>query len=141
ILRPSAHGRLDGGQGKRTLPVMLSQGEQCWARADYVRPTAGQTRRQWLFDWSAPLVSYAAGLSALTRIEGGVSEGGDLVQATLASPNDSDSYLIEVKLEDHPGFVFHPRHLVAVIGDVRLFTVWRLLSFHAWMTGQLRYIG
>jgi uncharacterized protein (AIM24 family) len=86
-------------------------------------------------------VSYAAGLSVVTRIEGGVSEAGAIVQATLASPVDSDSYLMEVKLEGHPGFVFHPRHLVAVTGDVRLFTVWRLFSVHAWMTGQLRYIG
>jgi uncharacterized protein (AIM24 family) len=37
--------------------------------------------------------------------------------------------------------VFHPRHLVAVTGDVELWTTWRLFSVHSWLTGQLRYIG
>lgn len=133
-----AEGRLSFGRGVRTLEVTLSDGEVCWSRADYVRPVSAKTGSQWLFDWRAPLVSYAAGLSVLTRIEGDAGAG---VVATLASPRDSDSYLLDVRLDEHPGFVFHPRHLVAVVGRVQLFTVWRLFSVHAWLTGQVRYIG
>lgn len=131
-------GALVLGRGVRTLEIALTDGEVCWARADYVRPVSGKTGSQWLFDWRAPLVSYAAGLSVLTRIEG---EAGAGVLATLASPSDSDCYLLDVRLDEHPGFVFHPRHLVAVVGHVELFTVWRLFSIHAWLTGQVRYIG
>jgi uncharacterized protein (AIM24 family) len=131
-------GRLTFGKGVRTLEVALSDGDVCRARADYVRPVSGKTGSQWLFDWRAPFVSYAAGLSVLTRIEG---ESDGRVVATLASPSDSDSYLLDVHLDEHPGFVFHPRHLVAVVGRVELFTVWRLFSVHAWLTGQVRYIG
>lgn len=134
-------GELHCGQGVRTLDLTLSAGESCWARADYVRPVSGNTRSQWLFDWSAPLVSYAAGLSVLTRIDGGAAEDGGVATATLASPAESDSYLVQLTLKQHPGFIFHPRHLIAVIGDVELFTVWRLFSIHSWLTGQLRYIG
>jgi hypothetical protein len=105
-----------------------------------VRPVAGKTRSQWLFDWGAPLVSYAAGLSVLTRIEG-AADPEPRTSATLASPESADSYLIELRLTNHPGFVFHPRHLVAVTGDVELWTSWRLFSVHSWLTGQLRYIG
>lgn len=137
----TASGELHCGRGVRTLNLTLNQGESCWARADYVRPVSGKTHSQWLFDWGAPLVSYAAGLSILTRIDGGASEDGGVAAATLASPTESDSYLLELTLSQHPGFIFHPRHLIAVVGDVELFTVWRLFSVHSWLTGQLRYIG
>lgn len=133
-------GSLVAQAGVRTLDVELGADERCWARASYVRPVAGQTRSQVLFDWGAPLVSYAAGLSVLTRIEA-APEGEPRVSATLASPQSADSYLLELRLTNHPGFVFHPRHLVAVTGDVELWTAWRLFSVHSWLTGQLRYIA
>ncbi len=125
---------------KRSLLLSLRPGEKCWARADYVRPVEGHTRSQWLLDWRAPFVSYAAGLTILTRIEV-PSDAESTVATTLASPQHSDSYLIELTLERAEGLVFHPRHLVAVTGDIELWTVWRLSSWHAWATGQLRYIG
>lgn len=124
----------------RTLNVELSPGESCWARASYVRPVAGRTSSQWLYDWSAPLVSYAAGLSVLTRISAD-AEDATPTSATLASPENPDSYLMEIRLSNHPGFVFHPRNLVAVVGEVELWTAWRIFSVHSWLTGQLRYIG
>lgn len=136
-----SRGRLEFGASAATLAVEVAYGETCFARAGYVRPVAGKVRSQWLFDWKSPLVSYAAGLSVLTRIEGGSVIDGEQSQATLASPTHSDSYLLEVRLHEHPGFVFHPRLLVAVIGDVQLWTEWRLFNVHAWLTGQVRYIG
>lgn len=140
-LRADPSGRLEFGASTATLAVELAKGETCFVRAGYARPVSGKTRSQWLYDWKAPLVSYAAGLSVLTRIEGGSVIDGQQSHATLASPTHSDSYLLEVRLHEHPGFVFHPRLLVAVIGDVQLWTEWRLFSVHAWLTGQLRYIG
>lgn len=134
-------GKLELGPAVRTLNVDLGPGERCWARAAYVRPVTGKTNSQWLFDWGAPLVSYAAGLSVLTRITGEASGAATQTSATLASPTDADSYLMELRFSEHPGFVFHPRHLVAVTGDVKLWTTWRIWSVHSWLTGQLRYIG
>jgi hypothetical protein len=136
----SSAGRIKAGSAERSLAVSLEPGEKCWARAEYVRPVEGYTRSQWLFDWGAPFVSYAAGLSILTRIEVPADTSRRLV-TTLSSPEHSDSYLIEVSLDGASGFVFHPRHLVAVIGEVQLWTVWRVWSLHAWATGQLRYIA
>lgn len=132
-------GTLTIGPSRRTLPIELAAHERCLARADYVRPVAGRTSSQWLLSWKAPLVSYAAGLSILTRLES--AEDGATVRATLASPLEAESYLVELTLAEHPGFIFHPRHLVAVIGEVELFSSWRIWSVHSWMTGQLRYIG
>lgn len=140
-LKLESTGRLEFGASTATLAVELAKGETCFARAGYVRPVTGKVRSQWLYDWRAPLVSYAAGLSVLTRIEGGSVVDGEQSHATLASPTHSDSYLLEVRLHQHPGFVFHPRLLVAVIGDVELWTEWRLFSVHSWLTGQVRYIG
>jgi hypothetical protein len=132
-------GPIRAHEAKRSLTLTLEPGEKCWARADYVRPVEGRTRSQWLLDWRAPLVSYASGLSILTRIEvpAGTSRA---VSTTLASPRDADSYLAAVTLQGQ-GLVFHPKHLVAVVGDVQLWTAWHVWSLHAWATGQLRYIG
>ena len=138
LVNASAQGSLEAGQSFRSLPLELAPNERCWSRAAYVRAVQGRTRSQWLFDWSAPFVSYAAGLSVVTRIEAGP----DLApsRTTLASPDDPDSYLLEVRLRQHPGFVVHPRNVVAVTGDLQLSTIWRLFSLHAWATGQLRFI-
>lgn len=135
-----SQGRVESENAQRSVTLIIEPGEKCWARADYVRPVEGHTRSQVLFDWRAPLVSYASGLSILTRIEA-PRDAERPLSTTLASPEHSDSYLAVVEFEHAPGFVFHPRHLVAVTGDVELWTQWRVWSWHAWATGQLRYIG
>lgn len=133
-------GTVHSEKAERSLTLSLAPGDKCWARADYVRPVEGHTRSQWLFDWRAPFVSYASGLSILTRIEA-PRDAERPFSTTLASPEYSDSYLAVLAFENAPGFVFHPRHLVAVTGDVQLWTQWRVWSWHAWATGQFRYIG
>lgn len=139
-LSPIGAGTVEAGASARSLLVDVQLGERCWARSAYVRPVQGRTRSQWLFDWSAPFVSYAAGLSVVTRIEGPISEGDAPTRATLSSPDDPNSYLMEVRMVEHPGFVVHPRNLVALTGNLRLKTTWRPWSLHAWATGQLRFI-
>src|SRR5690606_1337233 len=116
LVEPNASGTLMVGAALRSLPLELGVNEHCWVRANYARPVEGRTRSQWLFDWSAPFVSYAAGLSIVTRIEGPTSAIAPPTLTTLASPEDADSYLLEVRLVEHPGVVVHPRNLVAVAG-------------------------
>jgi hypothetical protein len=50
------------------------------------------------------------GLSRLTGDEGGSS-------ATLATPDDPNSYLMRIDFKHHPGVVMHPKHVVGVIGS------------------------
>ncbi|MCH1866663.1 hypothetical protein [Nocardioides sp. CFH 31398] len=126
---------LSVGEARRTLTVDLADGEVLSARSEYVRPVQGRTRSRLLYDWSAPFISFAAGLSFLSRISGG--EG--VTSATLGSPDDADAYLMRIDFTDHPGVVIHPRHVVGVVGAPELRTRWRwgIQSFATW---QVRYI-
>ncbi len=129
-------GRLEFGQARRSLRVELAPTERACFRAEYARPVRGKTRSLVLYDWQAPLISYASGLRLLTQIDGAAAGA----EVTLAAPGDPNSYLMRIELHSHPGIVIHPRHLVGVVGAPELRTRWRLFSLHAWATWQLRYI-
>ena len=120
---------------ERTLRIRLPAGDVLSARSEHVRPVRGKIRSRLLYDWTSPFISYAAGLYGLSRITGD-EEG---TEATLATPDDPDSYLMRVDFTDHPGLVIHPKHVVGVIGAPDLETRWRwgIQSFATW---QVRYI-
>ena len=120
---------------QRTLKIQLGVGEVLSARSEHVRPVQGNIRSSVLYDWTAPFVSFAAGLYGLSRITGD-AEGSS---ATLSTPADPDSYLMRIDFADHPGVVMHPKHVVGVIGTPELETRWRwgIQSFATW---QVRYI-
>jgi hypothetical protein len=120
---------------QRTLTIQLGMGEVLSARSEHVRPVQGKVRSGLLYDWTSPFISFAAGLYGLSRVTG--DEGGS--SATLATPDDPDSYLMRIDFKDHPGLVMHPKHVVGVIGTPELETRWRwgIQSFATW---QVRYI-
>ena len=119
----------------RTLVVPLEAGEVLSARSEHVRPVQGTIRSRLLYDWSAPFISFAAGLYGLSRVTG----DGEPTSATLATPDDPDSYLMRIDFEDHPGVVMRPRHVVGVIGTPMLETRWRW-GIQSLATWQVRYI-
>lgn len=120
---------------QRTLTVHLDPGEVMAARSEHVRPVQGKVRSGLLYDWSSPFISFAAGLYGLSRVTG--VEGG--TAATLATPDDPDSYLMRIEFEDHPGLVMRPRHVVGVVGTPGLETRWRW-GIQSLATWQVRYI-
>jgi len=120
---------------QRTLTIQLGAGEVLSARSEHVRPVQGKIRSRLLYHWTSPFISFAAGLYGLSRITG--DESGS--SATLATPDDPNSYLMRIDFKDHPGVVMHPKHVVGVIGTPDLLTRWRwgIQSFATW---QVRYI-
>lgn len=120
---------------QRTLTIHLGDGEVLSARSEHVRPVQGKVRSQLVYQWRSPFISIAAGLHGLSRIVG----GDRLASATLASPDDPNSYLMRIDFTNHPGLVMHPKHVVGVIGTPQLITRWRW-GLQALATGQLRYI-
>jgi hypothetical protein len=120
---------------ERTLTVRLDAGQVLSARSEHVRPVQGSIRSRLLYDWSSPFISFAAGLYGLSRITG----DGEATSATLATPDDPDSYLMRIDFEDHPGVVMRPRHVVGVIGNPDLQTRWRW-GIHSLATWQVRYV-
>lgn len=130
-----AFATLQTGPAERTLPIRLSAGEVLSARSEYVRPVQGKVQSQILYDWRSPFISFAAGLYGLSRITG--DEGG--TEATLATPDDPNSYLMRIDFEDHPGVVMHPKHVVGVLAAPELETRWRW-GIQSLATWQVRYI-
>jgi hypothetical protein len=133
--REHATADLRTAAAQRTLTIQLSAGEVLSARSEHVRPVQGTIRSRLLYDWTSPFISFAAGLHGLSRVTG--DAGGS--SATLATPDDPDSYLMRIDFTDHPGVVMHPKHVVGVIGTPDLETRWRwgIQSFATW---QVRYI-
>ncbi len=131
----SATADLRATVARRTLTIDLEAGEVLSARSEHVRPVQGRVRSQVLYDWSAPFISFAAGLYGLSRVTG----DDHVTSAVLATPDDPDSYLMRIDFTDHPGVVMHPKHVVGVIGAPELRTRWRwgIQSFATW---QVRYI-
>lgn len=128
-------GKVRTSAAERTLTVDLGPGEVLSARSEHVRPVQGPARSRLLYDWSAPFISFAAGLFGLTRVTGDER----VSSATLSTPDDPDSYLMRIDFADHPGLVMRPRHVVGVIGSPRLETRWRW-GLQAFATWQVRYI-
>ena len=120
---------------QRTLAIELGAGEVLSARSEHVRPVRGMVRSRLLYDGTSPFISFAAGLYGLSRITG--DAGGS--SATLATPDDPNSYLMRIDFKDHPGLVMHPKHVVGVIGTPELQTRWRL-GIQSFATWQVRYI-
>lgn len=130
---PAAY--LRTSEAQRTLTVRLEDGEVLCARSEHVRPVQGTVRSRLLYDWSAPFISFAAGLYGLSRVTG----DGETTSATLATPDDPDSYLMRIDFRDHPGVVMRPRHVVGVVGTPDLQTRWRW-GIQSLATWQVRYI-
>jgi hypothetical protein len=133
--REDATADLHTAAAQRTLKIQLGAGEVLSARSEHVRPVHGTIRSQLLYDWTSPFISFAAGLHGLSRVTG--DAGGS--SATLATPDDPDSYLMRIDFKDHPGVIMQPKHVVGVIGTPDLETRWRwgILALARW---QVRYI-
>jgi hypothetical protein len=133
--RETATASLCTAAAQRTLRIQLGDGEVLSARSEHVRPVHGKIRSRLLYDWTSPFISFAAGLYGLSRVTGDASGSA----ATLATPNDPDSYLMRIDFEDHPGVIMHPKHVVGVVGEPDLQTRWRwgIQAFARW---QVRYI-
>lgn len=131
----SAAADLRVSEAQRTLSVELGPGEVLYARSEHVRPVQGKIRSRVLYKWSSPFISFAAGLYGLSQVFG--QEGGS--SATLATPDDPNSYLMRIDFTDHPGLVMYPKHVVGVLGSPTLETRWRW-GIQAFATWQVRYI-
>ncbi len=120
-----------------SLTIRTTADRPLLVRPTFVTSHEGHEGHKWLYDWRYPFVSYAAGLVLLNRYTPGEE---DEAQVLVADPLDGHPELMLVGLDEHPGVVLHPRHLVGVQGPVTVRSVWRFASVHAWATLQFRYL-
>lgn len=149
-LRPAGCGEATISEARGSLELPLAPGQSLDVRAAWlvgVGDGAHGLRRGTELFWrlGSPFVSYAAGLFLLTRLtaekpDGDPNDADTPARAVLAPQDDPDMYLCRLDLTDHPGFVIHPRHVVGIMGDVELTRQWRLFSWHALATRQVRFL-
>lgn len=152
-------GRVQTSKSERTLTVELPPGRRLLARPGYIQSDRQGAKSELFFDRKAPNLSYLSGLVLLTRLDGQEQQGPDVSldspdspeseetrgsstvrKVMLGTPDDPDAYLMRIDLEDHPGIVLRASHVVALIGDIKIRSTWRLKNLHAWATSQVRFI-
>ncbi|MCC7219039.1 MAG: hypothetical protein IT517_19855 [Burkholderiales bacterium] len=125
------------------LPLALEPSDVLVVHPDFLQSISAGARAetQWLLDRKYPLTSLAAGMRMLTRIR--ISAGGDHV-IVVSATREPLAEVGVLALPEGASFVLQPRALVgalyAVDRPLRITSAWRLLSLHAWLTLQLRYL-
>ena len=132
-------GEITCTKGERTLEVDVAAGRRLLARPGYIQSDRQGARSELFFDRKSPNLSYLSGLVLLTRLEGWEADE-EARRVMLGTPDDPDAYLMQIDLKDHPGIVLRASHVVALVGDIRVHTTWRLNNLHAWATSQVRFI-
>lgn len=136
-LPPAQQPRISGV----SLALLLHPGDTMVIHPAYLQssPIGTRKRTQWLLDWSYPFTSLAAGMAALTRITS--------TQPASVTLSASDDPLMEVAvltLPEGAALVLQPRGLVGLVyhgaRQPAISSHWRLVSLHAWLTLQLRFI-
>lgn len=140
-LMPGARGVGHAGHVSAvTLALPLTPGAELLVRPDFLQssPDSATKRTRWLFDWSMPLTSLAAGLVGLTRVR-----GTDGRTVSVSAKGDPLAEVGRVDLPPGGAFVLQPRALIGLMqqadAPMRLTRHWRL-GLTAWLTLQLRYL-
>jgi hypothetical protein len=132
------------GESARTLEVEVDRGQRLLARTGYIQSDRQGARSEIFFDRQAPNLSYLSGLVLLTRLDAKIEEAAGVPlpprKVLLGTPDEPDAYLMRVDLKNHPGVVLRASHVVAVVGDIKVDSTWRLTNLHAWATSQVRFI-
>lgn len=119
----------------------LSPEEELLIHPEYLQSTPLESKidTKWLLDWSLPLSSLASGMVALIRIR-----GEETTTIVISPKRDALSEVGVLDLPEGSAVVFQPRSLVGVVyrrdAPLRITRHWRLASWHAWLTLQLRYL-
>ncbi len=131
--------RIECGPSKRTINVEVPKDQRLLTRIGYVQSDREGASSEIFFDRHAPNLSYISGLVLMTRLQS-ADEDDEPRKVMLGTPDDPDAYLMRVDIENHPGVVLRARHVVGVIGDIKISSTWRLSNLHAWATSQIRFI-
>ncbi|CAM9887540.1 unnamed protein product, partial [Phaeothamnion confervicola] len=151
-LMPSVSGSIDPVPGPEasvgrprysavSQSITIDAGQEVLIHPEFLQSSSvgGQKDTKWLLDWRFPLSSLAAGLTALTRIR---ADRPDSV--VVSATKDPFSEIGVLSLPEGAAIVFQPHSLVGVVckleRPLRITSHWRVLSLHAWMTLQLRYL-
>ena len=140
ILHPCDNGRAEVSPSESFQTVELNSTHPLCTRASWVNEYPADKvikSTRFIWDKTSILISYAAGLHGLS--EWRAVDGCDST-LKLCCARDSHVKIAALNLDDHPGIVLRPTHIIAISGDIKLKTKWEIFSIHSWICGTLRQI-
>jgi uncharacterized protein (AIM24 family) len=92
-------------------------------------------------NWQIPFSSVASGMFALTSIR---PEGAVPTRVVVSAQDDAFGEVGAIEIPEGAAMVIQPRALAGIVkpagSSVAITRHWRLLSLHAWLTLQFRYL-
>ena len=137
---PHAPGQISFRAPEKRLVATVSAEHALFVRMRTVKQHDKQhiaKKMRLVWKWSAPFISYAAGLWELTEIT--AKAEGNSGEVLLISDTPG-MRIVELTLENHPGFVVSSRYVVGISGGIDVKTQWCIHRLHSWLTGQFRYV-
>lgn len=139
-LSKKQHGELEVGKADRVQEIELRQGSSICTRGNWVNayPSLGVIKRtRFLWDWNSPFISYGSGLRGLTEWEVVESKPQILKLCSGSNPNLK---ACELRINSQTGLAVRPGSIVAIGGNLKITTSWRLSSIHSWISGRFRHV-
>jgi|GEM_PF-2737089 len=136
---PVTDGNIFHKKAEKVVDVKVDQISPLCVRMNYASHEDDDsliTRTRLFWKWSAPFISYASGLFALTEFS---SKSPVEDRTVVLSSKKDSSYIVEIELRNHHGLVIYPAYIVGISGNIQVKTQW-VWSFHSWLAGQHRYI-
>lgn len=140
ILEPGSNGLAEVSASESFQTVELNSSSPLCTRASWVNEYPADKvikRTRFIWDKHSILISYAAGLHELSEWR---AIDDCKVTLKLCCAQDPHVKIGALILDNHPGIVLRPTHIVAISGDIKLKTKWTLFSIHSWICGTLRQI-
>ncbi len=127
-----------------SVPIDIAPDEALLVQSDFLQSSSLPARKYtiWFLNPRIPCTSVASGMFALTCIQ---PEGTASTRAVISSQQDIFGEVGVIEIPAGAVMVVQPRSLAGVVkpaaAPVHITRHWRLLSLHAWLTFQFRYLA
>jgi uncharacterized protein (AIM24 family) len=126
-----------------SVSIDVGADEELLVQANFLQSSSRPARKHtvWLLNWQIPFSSVASGMFALTSIR---PEGAVPTRVVVSAQDDAFGEVGIIEIPNGAAMVIQPRALAGIVKpagpSVAITRHWRLLSLHAWLTLQFRYL-
>jgi uncharacterized protein (AIM24 family) len=126
-----------------SVSIDVGADEELLVQANFLQSSSRPARKRtvWLLNWQIPFASVASGMYALTSIR---PEAATPTRVVVSAQDDAFGEVGIIEIPRGAAMVIQPRALAGIVkpaaSSVAITRHWRLLSLHAWLTLQFRYL-
>lgn len=143
VVLPESGGDVMISPSAVSVTVLLATGDELIVHSDFLQAAGvGPGKRtRWIFSWSMPFTSVAAGLYMMVSVR---NREKDETKVTISPKKDLFDMICDVEIPKGTSMVIYPRSLVGIVMkngiSPRITRHWHLSSLHSWITFQFRYL-